>query len=431
MIKNPTSSIALGSIGVALLLGACGTSSDGAGTSSQAGDSGAGAAGSAGATAGAAGMTAAAGSAGMTAAAGSAGTTATAGAAGSAGSAGMPGAAGSAGMTATAGAAGSAGMAGAAGSAGTSGAVPSAGCSKAQDAADSSATFVKKDLAVTGVPQSFIDAHPPTNAGGYTWTKRNYFLRLPMGYSPNKPVSIVMAGGGCGGGATTGQSGSYTVPPGATQAVALQVGLSYVPSNAVSGCATWANDFTDSPEPMYIKAIIDDIESKYCVDKNKVFINGYSSGAWEAIMAGECSNSDQVRAYGVQIGGGLRITHPTWVKKPTAAIYVVGSADMGNPIGPLTKPQNDSYGSALARDAQLANNGCQGTATAPWNSKYPKCVTYSGCPAKYPVVWCVLDVDHGNGPMPMGADGYPTNGSNLEKYRLQGVWDFYDSLPTP
>ena len=322
-------------------------------------------------------------------------------------------------------------MAGSAGAAGMSGASLSTGCGKAQDGADSSASFVKKDLTVTGVPQSFIDAHPPTNAGGYTWTKRNYFLRLPTGYSPNKPFAINMAGGGCGGSATNGQNGSYTVPPGATQAVALQVGLSYVPSNSVSGCATWANDFADSPEPMYIKGIIDDIESKYCVDKNKVFINGYSSGAWEAVMAGECSNSDQVRAYGVQIGGGLRITHPTCMKKPSAAIYVVGSADTGNPIGPLTKPQNDSYGSALARDAQLANNGCQGTATGPWNAKYPKCVTYTGCPVKYPIVWCVLDVNHGNGPMPMGSDGYPNNGANLENYRLQGVWDFFDSLPAP
>ncbi len=348
--------------------------------------------------------------------------------AGSAGTGGTSGSAGAAGMAGTAGVAGAAGAAGAAGS---GNAVMSAGCGKAQDAADSSASFVKKDITVSGVPQSFIDAHAPTNAGAYTWTKRNYFLRLPTGYTPGKPFAIDMGGGGCGGGATIGQNGSYTVPPGASQAVALQVGLSYVPSNSVSSCATWANDFTDSPEPMYIKAIIDDIEAKYCVDKNKVFINGYSSGAWEAVMAGECSNSDQVRAYGVQIGGGLRLTHPPCISKPAAAMYVVGSADVGNPIGPLTKPQNDSYGSAPARDAQLTINGCQGTATGPWNAKYPKCVTYTGCPAKYPVVWCVLDVDHGNGPMPVGADGYPNNGTLLESYRLQGVWDFFNALPAP
>lgn len=55
----------------------------------------------------------------------------------------------------------------------------------------------------------------------------------------------------------------------------------------------------------------------------------------------------------------------------------------------------------------------------------------SGCPVKYPIVWCVLDVNHANGPMPMGSDGYPNNGANLENYRLQGVWDFFDSLPAP
>lgn len=422
--------VALVFVGAGSLLAACGNASDG--SPGAAGSSAAGSAGAIGA-AGAAGNAAAsgAGTAGAAGTVGSGGATGSSGANGVAGAAGVSGAAGSNAAGGAAGAAGGNGAAGAAGTGGSSGAVLSAGCGKPQDPADSSSTFTKRDITVSGVPQSFIDAHPPSNAGGYSWTKRNYFLRLPAGYTPGKPFAIDMAGGGCGGSATNGQSGSYTVPGSAGQAVALQVGLSYVPSNAVSSCATWANDFTDSPEPMYIKAVIDDIEARYCVDKNKVFINGYSSGAWEAVMAGGCSNADQVRAYGVQIGGGLRLTHPPCSTKPAAAIFVVGSLDTGNPIGPLAKAQNDSYGSAPARDAQLMRNGCQGTATAPWNAKYPKCVSYMGCPAKYPVVWCVLDVDHGNGPMPKGPDGYPDKGTLLESYRLQGMWDFFDSLPAP
>jgi poly(3-hydroxybutyrate) depolymerase len=171
---------------------------------------------------------------------------------------------------------------------------------------------------------------------------------------------------------------------------------------------------------------MDDIEAKYCVNTAKIFVNGYSSGAWEAVMTG-CTNPDRVRAYGVQIGGGLRISHPPCMNKPAAAMFVVGTLDTGNPIGPLSTPLHDSYGSAPARDFQLMRNGCVGTATATWNAKYPKCQLYTGCPAKYPVVWCPLEVNHGNGPNPMGADG----GAILEGYRLQGLWDFFDSLPAP
>jgi hypothetical protein len=61
------------------------------------------------------------------------------------------------------------------------------------------------------------------------------------------------------------------------------------------------------------------------------------------------------------------------------------------------------------RDELLARNGCQGTATAAFDPAYPACVTYTGCPAAYPVVWCLLpglghinsnyqNVNYGNAP---------------------------------
>ena len=48
----------------------------------------------------------------------------------------------------------------------------------------------------------------------------------------------------------------------------------------------------------------------------------------------------------------------------------------------------DSYGNAPARDELLMRNGCVGRDTAPYDTKYPACVKYTGCPAAYPVVWC-------------------------------------------
>ena len=260
-------------------------------------------------------------------------------------------------------------------------------------------------------------------------------MRLPGSYDVNKPYPVDMAGTGCAGGETTGSGGEYTVPSTKTaqQTQAILIGLSYVVSSSANpSCVAFTDDYVNSPEPAYINAVIDDVSAKYCVDKSKIFVNGYSSGAFETVTAG-CSNADKIRGYGIQIGGGLRLHHAPCVGKPAAAMFVVGTLDTGNPIGPLsgtTGPnmiQNDSTGSAPARDEQLTRNGCQGNATGPWNATYPKCVKYTGCPDKYPVVWCVLEVNHGNGPMPMGADG----GATVEKYRRQGMWDFYMSLPAP
>ncbi len=300
----------------------------------------------------------------------------------------------------------------------------------------------------------------------YTWAKRNYFVRIPANYDPTKAYPVDMAGTGCGGGDTTGSGGDYTVPPlasGSTsQPDAIQIGLSYAESSAANpSCIAFTDDYVNSPEVQYIAAVVADISANYCVSTTQVFANGYSSGAFETVTA-ELSNPDKLRAVGIQIGGGLRTNHVPIMNKPIAAMFIVGTLDMGNPIGPLAAPLNDSVGSVAARDELLHRNGCVAAdfqivdtcATAAmraanppetplpctagvadgdtfgnvphtmWNMKYPKCQMYTNCPAKYPVVWCPLDVNHGNGPHPMGGDG-----AILETYRLQGLWDFYMSLP--
>jgi hypothetical protein len=297
----------------------------------------------------------------------------------------------------------------------------SAGCNMAPPAGDSPNTWVKHDVNVTGVDPAFVTAYPPNAGLTYSWTKRNYFARIPTGYSINKAYPVVIGGTGCGGGENVGSEGGYSVlgvGPGETQAI--QISLSYIPSTAVGACAGFADDFTNSPEPAYIHATIADLETKYCVDKSKIFLSGYSSGAWEATLSG-CTNSDELRGYGVQIGGGLRLKRPACKANPIAAIYVVGLQDTANPIGPLTTVNDDSHGSAPSRDDILMRNGCTGTATAMWDAAYPLCLTYTGCPAKYPVVWCPINSGHN----PDKAD------ATVNLYRYDAIWKFYSTLPTP
>jgi poly(3-hydroxybutyrate) depolymerase len=417
---------ALGLIAVVASLGGCAGGSDttGAAGSSSPGAAGSSSPGAAGSSSpGAAGVGAAGTGSPGAAGAGTAGT----GAPGTAGTSATAGAVGTAGVAGTAGTTGTSGTAGSQGTAGSGAANTTAGCAMQPAVDDSQTNFVKKEIMVSGVDATFIAKYPPNAGSKYSWTKRNYYLRLPKSYSPDQPYAIDMAGTGCGGNETSGSAGEYVIPPGAAQTEALQVALSFVTSSAANpNCVGFTDDYVNSPEPQYINAVIDDVSAKYCVSKAKVFVNGYSSGAWEAIMTG-CTNQDRVRAFGVQIGGGLRMHRPACMPKPSAAMFVVGLQDTANPIGPLTVAQNDSLGSAPARDELLMRNGCTGTATGPWNAAYPKCVMYTGCPAKYPVVWCAMNVNHGNGPNPMGTDG----GTVLEGYRRQGLWEFFKSLPPP
>jgi poly(3-hydroxybutyrate) depolymerase len=466
-----TSVRVLGSFALAVWLGACssggnggssGTAGNSQGTAGNTQGTGGNTQGTGGNTQGTGGTPGTGGDQGTAGSTGTGGSTGIGGTTGTGGSvAGSTGTGGQAtgGTTGTAGAGTGGAAGGATGTGGTPAPAKSMGCTMPPGGGDSAMNFVEKDIMVNGVDAAFITAHPP-NQTTFTWTKRNYFLRLPANYDPGTAYSLTLAGTGCGGSATVGSGGDYTLPQLATgaktQPDALQIALSYVPSNSVNNCATFADGYTNSPEPMYINAVIDDVSAKYCVDKNKIFVNGYSSGAWEAILSG-CNVPDKVRAFGVQIGGGERITKTPCTTKPVAAMFVVGLKDVGNPIGPLATPQNGSYGSVGARDALLKRNGCvapdfqivdtcsaeAAAAGSPcaagivngdtfsnvphtaWNAtKYPKCQMYTGCPAKYPVVWCPLEVDHGNGPNPAGADG----GAIVESYRRQGLWDFYSSL---
>lgn len=327
---------------------------------------------------------------------GVAGSTAVAGAS-SAGAGGMTGTAGTfgaggGGTGGAAGVAGSAGTTGVAGSSGSAGTGPggtydvprgqSMGCGKAPPGSDEPGTFVKHDIAVTGVDPQFVADHPPSpgNNGGYTYSMRNYFVRLPAGYDANKPYAVTFGGGGCGN--TSGDSGKG----GGKQASgieAIQIGLSYV----YSGGACFEDGFANTPEVPYFDAVMKDISANYCVNLEKVFISGYSSGAWEAYTLG-LARGGVIRGIATA-AGGLRAERPMPSGIPMAAILLTGQGDGSNPIDGPT-------GSALARDEILKTNKCVGTTTMPF-APDADCVQYTGCPAAFPVVWCTPAGGHTDG----------------------------------
>jgi hypothetical protein len=322
-----------------------------------------------------------AGSAGV-AGGGTAGMTGTAGTVGAGGGGGTGGVVGGAGAAAMAGAAGNSGSAGM-GQVGYD--VPrgqSMGCGKAPPGSDEPGTFVKHDVAVTGVDPQFVADHPPSpgNNGGYTYSMRNYFVRLPAGYDANKPYAVTFGGGGCGN--TSGDSGK-TGGQQASGIEAIQIGLSYV----YSGGACFEDGFANTPEVPYFDAVMKDISANYCVNLEKVFISGYSSGAWEAYTLG-LARGGVIRGIATA-AGGLRKERPTPSGIPMAAILLTGQGDESNPIDGPT-------GSALARDEILKTNKCVGTATMPFAGD-KDCVQYTGCPAAFPVVWCTPAGGHTDG----------------------------------
>lgn len=333
---------------------------------------------------------------------------------------------GSAGMASGTSTAGTAGSPAASGSTSVDGRIGmSAGCNQAPPAEDSSTKFIKHEVRMTGLNPVYLSGGANyDNSGPYDFSFRPYGVRLPDGYDQTKPYAVTIGGGGCGGSAE-----NFASNPGGGLQIAgngktIQIGLSYI-----SGCfndgGPSIDNRNDTPEEPYFRAVMADIEARYCIDKSQIFMAGYSSGGWEAFTLG-CAASDIIRGIGTD-EGGLRTMHPS-CKKPIAAVMVAGMADTENPIGPLdpvadkgTIERLGSFGSAPGRDEILMRNGCTGTNTVPYeDAKYGACVKYTGCPAAYPVIWCALP-----------GVGHNSSTYMNTNYSPGPMWDVLSKLPKP
>jgi hypothetical protein len=292
------------------------------------------------------------------------------------------------------------------------------------------------------IDQHFAPGFTPASASSYAmnngedFNHRDYNIELPSNYDPNTPYPVFFGGAGCG----AGGNGFDVNSTGA-----IKIHLSIMNGCFADGGTSCAGSVANEPnckmgpELPYFRAVLAQVESKFCVDRGRVFVGGYSSGAWEAFTLG-CGAANEVRGI-VTLEGGWRNNQPPCTG-PVAALMIAGGIDGTNPIGPLmantaypagglsanqvnsTMADLDSGGSAPARDAILQRNHCVGTATAPYDSKYPDCVQYTGCPPEYPVVWCEI---------PACAHICSTdNGVNYSPGSVQGdplMWSFLSKLP--
>jgi polyhydroxybutyrate depolymerase len=244
------------------------------------------------------------------------------------------------------------------------------------------AQYIKHTEVVTGVS--------PAYAADYT--NRFYWLRLPAGYDPDRAYPTVFIGPGCG------ESGQTPIPiQAASGSDAILVGL-----NGFEDCFT--HDTADTPELPYFDATLAAVEASACVDTSRVFVMGFSSGAWLTSYLG-CARGNVLRGQ-ASIGGGLPPLPPTCTG-PIPAMYVTDTDDNKNPPASVMM--------ALAR--VLATNGC-GADTEPYEAGVPSpCVQYKGCTPGFPVVFCQTSgIGH-------------ADQSTTTKISTVGFWHFWSSLP--
>ncbi|HEX3697521.1 MAG TPA: hypothetical protein VH374_19265 [Polyangia bacterium] len=289
---------------------------------------------------------------------------------------------------------------------------PSDGCQAMAALADTPGSWTLHKIDISGVASEYLSGGKEYGSeGGYDFSHRNYFLKLPKNYDHTKTYPLLISGGGCG--ATDGISGNGggQSPLPNDQDYAIQVGLSYVYPNGAGACFT--DQYSDTPDLPYFDAVLAEVKKSTCVDTGNVFMSGFSSGAWETYML-SCARAGVLRGVGTQ-AGGLRSVRPPCSGVPVAAFLTAGTND-ANPINNVDPKTGFDSGSAPARDAILKTNGCATTDTTPYTSAQApatwNCKQYTSCPAAYPVVWCEIPGGHGAG-------------------SPQAFWPFWKTLPAP
>jgi len=253
----------------------------------------------------------------------------------------------------------------------------------------------------------------PSRAG-----PRQFFVRVPEGYDNTKPLRVVYIGQGCGA-QHAGKTNTFALfneaQGGDEQAV--YIGLSVPDNNANPGCYD-NNTGVQSQEWEAFDLIHTFIDKTFCVDNNRIFVSGYSTGGWLSNMWGcyfagtpsppldqpdlDAGRKERKFAPKFAIRGHANVTGslppnpPVPCNGPSAGFWLHDAGDKSNLIET----------NIAALNLNLKTNGCTGDYESgpkqPWApaEKIPGleggiCQEYTGCSAemraKYPLVFCTTN----------------------------------------
>ncbi|HVY27547.1 MAG TPA: hypothetical protein VHB79_13405 [Polyangiaceae bacterium] len=294
---------------------------------------------------------------------------------------------------------------------------PSTGCGK-DPPADQVPTVVGSRTGYTeywvNETGATLGADQPTKAN-----PRQYFVRVPPDYDSSHPYRIVYIGQGCGA-SHAGKTATYPLfdekQGGSEQAI--YVGVSVPDDGSNPGCFD-NNSGPESQEWEAFELMHTAIEGAFCVDNNRIFVAGYSTGGWLSNMWGcyfggtpatplDKTTVDTARA----AEGKPRRFSPKWAMR--GHVGVTGSLPPNQPqpcngpsaglwIHDATDPSNLIATNIKSLELSLATNGCTGNymdgPKQPWQpaEMIPGlgggiCQEYTGCDPevarKYPLVFC-------------------------------------------
>lgn len=241
-------------------------------------------------------------------------------------------------------------------------------------------------------------------------TDRTYLRLVPTGYDENEPHGLVVVLHGSGGSGQIAHDKFKLQNQGAGQFVFLYPDA--LPERGPNGNPRW-DTAMGSDDYAFFDAIVETAEQELCIDRDRLFVTGFSLGARFTSMLG-CFRGDVVRAIAPGAPGMNASSLPLTAE--TAAGHCRGQ--VGAWVFWGTEDPDHQAGAELVRDYYSEINGCDPTRT-PLASP-AGCEAYDNCPAAGPVTWCTYTLNH----------QWP-DGQNVGYNGQKAAMDFFKSFPTP
>jgi polyhydroxybutyrate depolymerase len=270
-------------------------------------------------------------------------------------------------------------------------------------------TDAPAQVACTGKTAQPLDA---------TWMIGNRTARVhvPASYDPSKRTPLVLDIHGRTQNASGEMSLTHSIAKSDAEGfLAIYPESATSPTSWNSGTCCDPASTNDVDDTGFFTALLDEAESKLCVDPTRVYAMGMSNGAYESHRLA-CELSDRIAAVGPV--AGLLLFSTCAPSRPVPVMMVNGTSDS------LSQYQYVDEGVAFWRET----NGCT-TMSTTYSQGDASCVTHGGCTGGAEVVLCTIQDGGHQWP---GGEALPFLGKKSDNLiATDAIWEFFVAHPRP
>ena len=294
--------------------------------------------------------------------------------------------------------------------------------------------------ATTDAPPATTTTPPPAAppcvgkaalAGDLDWAMkvdgkdRTVHVHVPKGYDPAKPVPVVLSFHGyTSNGVQQNLLAHMSEKADSAGFIAVHpegVGVSQS-WNAGACCGEAASSAVD--DVGFVGKIIDEVESKLCVDAHRVYATGMSNGGFLSHRLA-CELSTRIAAVAPVAGVlGIPTCNPT---RPMSVFQFHGTLDSLVAYG--GNPSMGFPSVAQTLSGWAGRSGCSLTPRETSKKGEVTCVTYDGCKSGAEVNLCT--VTSGGHTWPGGAPVPSLGHTTTDIVATDAMWDFFMKHPLP